>query len=194
MEVSAPEDAQPATGSALGERILVVGASCSGKSTLAQELASRCDLEFVELDALFWEPGWQEPDAEVFGERIRAALQGQRWVVAGNYLRHTMPLTWPQAETVIWLDLPLAQTIWRIGRRSYRRWRQQELLWGTNIERFWPQFKVWDQESSLIAFNVANHRRRKRAMLAAMRDERWRHIRFVRLHSSGDVTRLLTNL
>jgi hypothetical protein len=85
---------------ALGERIVVVGASCSGKPTLGEQLSEALGLPFVELDALFWEPIWTEPDDEVFRARIREATSGDQWVVAGNYLRHTMQPVWPWTQTV----------------------------------------------------------------------------------------------
>ena len=42
----------------VGRRIHVTGNSCSGKSTLASQLASTLDVPLVELDALNWQPGW----------------------------------------------------------------------------------------------------------------------------------------
>jgi len=50
----------------LGPRGHVVGPSSSGKSTLAEELARCLDASYVELDALYWRPGWVSgPDDEV---------------------------------------------------------------------------------------------------------------------------------
>ena len=39
-------------------RIVVIGATGSGKSTFAHRLARFLDVAFVELDALFWESDW----------------------------------------------------------------------------------------------------------------------------------------
>ncbi|MEM9215818.1 MAG: shikimate kinase [Cyanobacteria bacterium P01_F01_bin.150] len=38
--------------SVLGQRLLIVGNSCAGKSTLGAQLASGLNVPFVELDAL----------------------------------------------------------------------------------------------------------------------------------------------
>ena len=42
---------------ALPGRILVVGKSGSGKSTLAKKLSVLNQVEHIELDTLFWNPG-----------------------------------------------------------------------------------------------------------------------------------------
>jgi len=38
-------------------RLVVVGTTGAGKSTLAKRLSETLGLNFVELDALYWEPG-----------------------------------------------------------------------------------------------------------------------------------------
>ncbi len=53
-------------------RIVVIGTTGSGKTTLAQEVAARMGLPHVELDALHWGPGWSEAPRETF----RAGVAG----------------------------------------------------------------------------------------------------------------------
>ena len=128
-----------------GERIIVIGSSGAGKSTLAERLAARIDAPFVELDALFWEPGWKAAQDEVFRERVRQVTAGERWVLAGNYTSRQLDVSWPRADTIIWLDMPLATVLPRVIRRCWQRHRSQEGLWGTdNRENFWEHLKLWD--------------------------------------------------
>ncbi len=141
-------------------RIVVTGVTSSGKSTLAERLANRLDLDFVELDALYWEPNWKGLDDETFSHRVQAAVSGERWVVAGNYSR-MRPLIWPRAEALVWLDYPLRTVFWRLTRRTFQRWWTRELLWGTNRENLWSHFKLWSDES-LFRWLFKTYRRRKR--------------------------------
>ncbi len=179
---------------ALGRRIIVIGSSCAGKSTLAERLAASMGVPFVELDALFWKPGWVESEDDEFCAKISKAAAGEAWVVAGGYHRQTTATIWPRAETVIWLDLPLRVTVWRILRRSWARWRRHELLWGTNEERFWDQLKIWNREDSLIAFTVGTRHERHRRYLGAMSEPQWAHIRFIRLRSAAEIELFVKSL
>lgn len=179
-----------AVASPIGRRIQIMGNSSAGKSTLGARLARALDVPFVELDALNWEPGWvglnatNPPELE---RRIRAATAGEAWVVAGSYTAFAQRLFWSRLQTVIWLDLPLPQLLWRVLTRSWRRWRSRELLWGTNYERFWPQLLVWRKQDSLVWWVVTQHHRKRRSMLSYMADPRWAHISFVQLTSSAEI-------
>jgi adenylate kinase family enzyme len=166
-----------------------MGNTGAGKSTLGTRLARTLDVPFVELDALNWEPNWVGLNATNPTElerRMRVATAGDGWVVAGSYITFSQRVFWSQLHTVVWLDLPLPLLVGRVLRRSWRRWRTKELLWGTNYERFWPQLRVWQQDS-LVWWAVTQQRRKRRSMLASMADPRWAHIRFVRLTSVAEI-------
>ena len=176
--------------SPVGRRIHVVGNSASGKSTFGMQLAEALDAPFVELDALNWQPGWvalHDTDPGELDRRILEATGGERWVVAGSYMSHSQRAFWDRLDCVIWLDLPMPLLLWRVLRRTWQRWRTRELLWGTNYERFWPQFLIWKKHESLLAWIVTQHARKRRGMVKYLSDPRWSHIRFVRLTSTREV-------
>ena len=80
-------------------RIQVTGNSGSGKTTFAARLAKALDAEFVDLDALNWEPGWtalNESDPDELERRFRAATAGERWVASGSYMRLCQRTFWPR--------------------------------------------------------------------------------------------------
>jgi adenylate kinase family enzyme len=167
-------------------RYVIIGNTCAGKSTLAVELARRLSLELVELDALHWKPNWEPRATEDFHARVSEATHGSRWVVAGDYSSQR-DISWPRADVVVWLDAGLAVTMWRVLKRTYQRYRSREMLWGTNRERFWPLLKVWNQHESLLAWAIRQHGRKRQAYAAMIEDQRWEHLRFVRLRSGEEV-------
>ena len=178
------------TFSPIGNRIHVIGNSASGKSTLAKRLALLLDADFVELDALNWLPNWiglNETNPSELLRRFKRATQGNAWVVAGSYTRFAKRAFWSRLDTVIWLDLPVRVLLWRVIRRSWRRWRSKEVLWGTNVERFWPHLALWRGEDSLIYWILSAQRSKRISMLEAMVDPHWTGIRFIRLTSAREI-------
>lgn len=180
----------------VGKRIIVVGSSNAGKTTFASRLAAQLRVPFIELDALHWEPGWVEADDDVFRERVRRAIQPEScWVIEGNYISQQQHVSWPAADTIVWLDLDLSTVLSRCIRRSWRRWRTQEVLYGgSNRENGWEHLMLWNTEKSLPAYVVKTHRRRRREFEAMMRDPRWSHLTFIRLRSVGEIARCLDGI
>ena len=165
---------------AFGRSNVVVGPAASGKSTIARQLAEMLSLPVVELDALYWEPGWVASAEEEFRKKVASVAAWDSWVVDGHYER-IWPELWPHAQAVIWLDLPLRTLLVRGFLRSWHRWRRQEVLWGTNRESVWAQLKFWDADRSLPGWLLRSHKARRRAYIAATVDRRWAHIRFMRI-------------
>ena len=172
------------SGSPAGRRIVVVGGTGTGKSTLAEALAGRLDVPFIELDALFWRlPDWQEPPAEEFVRLVKEATQPERWVLAGNYYSRVGHLSWERADQVIWLDYPLRVSFWRLLRRTIGRWRSDELLWGTNRESLREHFFT---RRSLLLWSLKSFRRVRRRYTGMMDDPRWAEVEVLRMRSQAE--------
>ena len=66
--MSEHEDKRP------GQRVIVIGTSGSGKTTMAKRLAERLAAPHIELDGLHWGPNWTEEPDELLRERTEKAL------------------------------------------------------------------------------------------------------------------------
>ena len=186
-----PEPA-PEPSPLIGERISVIGTSSTGKSTLGEHLANLIDGVHIELDALFWLPEWQESTHEDFQAKVRAATTASpRWAVSGNYFSKGIPeITWAEGDTIIWLDLPFRTLFPRLLRRTWLRWRDDELLWGTNRENPWDHLKLWSNDS-LPGYVLRNHRRGRKRFADMFADPRWSHLQRHQLRTPAEVARFL---
>jgi hypothetical protein len=101
-------------------RILILGRTGSGKTTLARELAAARDVPHVELDSLYFGQDFSTAPLSVLRERTSAAIAGERWVTDGNK-RAVRDLVWPRADTVIWLDYGIHVSLWRLAKRARSR-------------------------------------------------------------------------
>jgi adenylate kinase family enzyme len=167
------------------QRIVVVGATSSGKSTLAERLAQKLNLNYIELDALYWKAGWVGSSEDEFREKVKAATENTGWVVAGNY-GVSRDIVWPRAEAVIWLDYPFFLILGRLLRRIWIRWRTKELLWGTNREPLWIHLKLWSKDS-LINWLFQTYWKRKRTYPKFFAQREYSHLIVFRFTKPRDM-------
>ena len=162
-------------------KVNVIGTTGSGKSTFGKALAKAIDGEYIEMDALFWKPNWQNADDEEFFSAVEQALNASpRCVIDGNYSR-TTALKWQYCDTVIWLDYSYARSLYQITRRSLARAIDKRELWaGTgNHESF---RKLFSSDSIMLWF--FKHYRANKTRFAQMMDStKYPNVRFIRLTS-----------
>lgn len=165
-------------------RVALVGTTGSGKSTLAERLSPLLGAPVVELDALFWRPGWNSAPEETFRGLVGEATGAERWIVVGNYGR-MRDLVWRRADTLVWLDLPLARVMARLLRRTVRRIVSGEDLWGTgNRETFRRAFL---DRRSILLWALRTHRANGRAFAAAAAEPSHAHLAVHRLRRPAEI-------
>ena len=162
-----------------GRRIAVVGTTGSGKTTMARRIAQRLAINHVELDALHWGPDWTPAPIERFREHTAQALDGDAWVVDGNYGK-VRDIVWSRADTIVWLDYPLLVILGRLVWRTLRRVTTREELWQGNREHFVAQFASRD---SLFLWALRTYPRRRREYPMLLERPEHAHLAVVRLRS-----------
>jgi adenylate kinase family enzyme len=170
----------------MAKRISVNGSVCAGKSTLAPELARRFGLTYIELDALHHGPNWSEPTAEEFRHIVHEAMEQapDGWVIDGNYDLKLGDLIVDEADTIVWLDLPLSVKWGRLWRRTMDRIRNEIELWNGNRETWRGAFASRD---SIFVWLFRSHIRHRRQWPNRFDGD----ARLVRLRSEDDVRRWL---
>ncbi len=167
------------------QRILLIGPGGAGKSTLARCLAERLDLPLHHLDALYWQPGWMQPERDAWEAKVRALLATEAWVMDGNF-GGTLDLRLSACDTVLLLDLPPWQCLWRVLHRrwTHRNRHRLDMTPGCN-EKVDLDFLWW----------IASYRwRRRPAVLAKLRGAATRGVRVEWLQDDAGIARFLAAL
>ncbi|MFZ5719091.1 MAG: topology modulation protein [Pseudomonadota bacterium] len=162
-------------------RILIIGNSGGGKSTLARRLGETLGLPVIHLDVLFWKPGWVETDDEVFRAQVAEALAGEAWICDGNF-GGSWDLRMPRADTIVWIDQPawlcLARAIWRVVK--YRDGTRPDMAEGCRET----------VDLKFYAF-ILGYNRTVRPKLEAALATHGAHARQVRLRSDREIAEFL---
>lgn len=179
-----PADAPPA------QRLHLIGGSGAGKTTLGRALAQQLGLPFVDLDELYWEPGWQAVSHAELARRVAPTLALPGWVVVGNYRATTEPHVWPRATALVVLDLPLPTLLWRTVRRTLWRGLSGEPCCNGNRESLWRFF----HRDGLVRYLLRNWRSRHQRHLQLHREPVLAHARVLRYTRTPSPAEVLARL
>ncbi|MBB3913188.1 AAA family ATPase [Rhizobium fabae] len=93
-------------------RILVVGCSGGGKSTLSLKIAARFGLSYFSLDRdVRWLPGWMQRDRVEQRAIIASRILEDRWIMDGTN-PSTFDIRLPRTEVVVWVRMPRLLCVW----------------------------------------------------------------------------------
>lgn len=168
-------------------RVAVAGTSGTGKTTLARSIGARLGLPMTEIDALFHGPGWQ-PRAS-FESDVEAVVSGPEWVIEWQY-RIVRGRIADRADTLVWLDLPVRVTMWRVVRRTVVRRLRRTELWNGNTEP--PLWTFLTDHDHIVRWAWA-HRHTLRGRIPEVAADR-PGLHVVRLRSQREVDRWMAGL
>ena len=171
-------------------RVVVIGGSCAGKTTVARRLAAILSVPHVELDALHHDANWNEASADLLRERLDAALASAPggWVVDGNYYGKLAGCQVEPADTVVFLDLPYLTAIRRVLWRTFSRLVTREELWNGNRERLRDTFG----RNSIVLWVLRTHRGFRKKWTERLRA--YPHVDIVRLRAQREVNDWLQSI
>ena len=125
------------------ERILVIGCSAAGKSTVARELGRILDIPVIHLDTILWKPGCKLADEDEEMREVRRLLEADRWVLDGNYTA-SLPMRVAAADTIVVVDFPRHVCLSRALKRLLRfRGRTRPDMGAGCPERLNLSFLLW---------------------------------------------------
>jgi len=136
------------------KRIVIVGCSCTGKTTLAYNISEMLNIPHFELDVLHWGPNWTT--RKEFEVDVTKAVQNPSWVIDGNY-RNVRNLIWDRVDTIIWLNYSFPLVFWRALKRTLPRVFLKKTIYAGNRETIQTTFFSSD---SILWWVIKTHRKR----------------------------------
>lgn len=101
-------------------RILIIGCSGSGKSTLTRELIKNFELPVLHLDRVWHKTNYDEEGMKFLKQtQIDFMSKNESFIVDGNY-SSTLDLRVPQANLIIWFQIPRYVTMYRVIKRTIK--------------------------------------------------------------------------
>jgi len=172
------------------KRIAVVGTSCSGKTALAREVAEALGIPHVEMDALFWMPGWQKRPKDEFREMIAEVTSRDAWVLDGNY-GSTRDIVMPRVTHVVWLNYPFWTVLRRALVRTIRRAVTREKVCGQNRESFRNAFL---HHEGIPWWVIRTHHARRERYGKLLRGGEFPHLSVIELKNQHEADAFVHNL
>ena len=104
------------------KKIIILGLTGAGKTTLASKLGAMLDIPIFHLDQYFWKENWQHvSQAEFYAMQEKILAENPTWILDGGFPRSkTLDLRIAHADTIILFDLPIIVPLWRMTRRYPR--------------------------------------------------------------------------
>lgn len=175
------------------QRIVVVGNSGSGKTSLARRIARSLDADHVELDAIHHLENWTPIARDQMRSIVEERIASEWWVVDGNYGSLVQDLVFAAADTVVWLDLPRRVVMPRILRRTLGRMVFRRELWNGNRERF-RNLVDRRPEENIILWAWSQHEAYRAGYERKMSDVSNAHLDWIRLTSRAAVKEWLAGI
>lgn len=93
--------------------IMVLGLSCSGKSTFSTKLGELLDLKVIHLDHYYWKTPWIIND----NFNINDFIQKDNCIIDGNYFSHSFTDRLSHCDLIIYINCNVFYRIFRMIRR-----------------------------------------------------------------------------
>ena len=125
---------------------------------------------------------------EDFFSQLAEALEGDNWVLDGNYTR-TTPIKWERVEVVVWLDFSFPRTLSQAISRAAQRLLSKEEIWPGTGNR--ETLRMLFSKDSIVLWTITSYRRKRKNIIEMMGAPKYQHIKFHRLCSPVETVKYL---
>jgi len=150
------------------KRIVIIGTSGCGKTTLAKKLSKILNITCYDLDDYYWLPNWQPQSDKEFFNIVDMLSSKKTWIMSGNYSK-VNHFIWERCDTIIWMDYSLLRCLYQGIKRSLKRYIGKQPCCGNNYESFRRTFL---SRNSIILWILSTYKRRKKSYKQAFKNKK----------------------
>lgn len=104
-------------------KLLILGLSCSGKTTISKTLSKSLKIQCYHLDSYYWKSCWvKNPDFD-----INKIINSQEWIIDGNYYEEEFERRLNESNLIVYLKISLIKRLFRMILRHRRYKKNPEL-------------------------------------------------------------------
>lgn len=173
----------------LMKRIIIIGTSGCGKTTLGIRLSKILQLPAIDLDDYHWLPNWQERDDKEFSQIVSNIIKQKSWIISGNYSQ-VRDLIWHKSDTIIWLDYSLIRCFWQAFYRTCHRIILNEPCCNGNYENI---RMIFFSKYSILLWVLTSYKTRKITYNACFNNQMHNKI-YLRFNNPRETNYWLNNL
>jgi adenylate kinase family enzyme len=125
------------------KKVAVFGNTGGGKSTLARRLAALTGLPLYPLDLIQYKPGGGELPRQEYLRAHADLLHNDAWIIDGFGCVASAWERFAAADTLIYIDLPLATHYWWVTKRLIKApfgrpeaWPENSPMWESTINSY----------------------------------------------------------
>jgi len=111
------------------KKVAVFGNAGGGKSTLSKRLSKITSLPLHVLDKIQYQPGGIEVPSEDYQRAHQEILATDQWVIDGFGCMETLWLRLSEADTLVFVDLPLYVHFWWVTKRLIIGYFKPPISW-----------------------------------------------------------------
>lgn len=107
-------------------KIVILGSSGTGKTTICQKLGKKLQIPYLHLDSVYWKKDWANISKEEFDVFMKQyLLKHSSWVIDGNYMNNKhFKYRMDAADIIVVLDFGRQVSLQGIHERA-KKWKHQ---------------------------------------------------------------------
>lgn len=105
-------------------KLIILGLSCSGKTTISNQLSKILKTPCYHLDSYYWEGCWIKKS----DFNINEIINMKEWIIDGNYYKEEFIRRLNESDFIIYLNVCLIKRLCRMVKRHIRYKKNPDLL------------------------------------------------------------------